>query len=67
MEALTPASLVHYYDTRLRRILCGVRGFEQRSSKHSREVTCQACIGLLGKQLSAGGPTAPDAPPGVAP
>jgi hypothetical protein len=67
MEALTPISLVHYYDTRLRRILCGLRGFEHRSSKHSREVTCQACIGLLGKQPSAGAPTASDAPPGAAP
>ena len=50
MDALTPASLVHYYDTRVHRILCGVRGPEHRSTKHSRSVTCHACVGLLGKR-----------------
>ncbi len=50
MDALTPTSVVHFYDTQLHRILCGVRGFEQRSTKHARSVTCRACVGLLGKQ-----------------
>jgi hypothetical protein len=50
MDALTSASPVHYYDTRLHRILCGLRGFEQRSTKHSRSVTCPACVGLLAKR-----------------
>jgi hypothetical protein len=47
MDALTPASKVHFYDTRLHQILCGLRGFEHRSTKHSRDVTCDACVGLL--------------------
>jgi hypothetical protein len=49
---LESTPLVHYFDTRLHRILCGLRGFEHRSSKHSRNVTCQACLGLLGKRLA---------------
>jgi hypothetical protein len=53
MEALTPAELVHYYDTRQRRILCGLRGVEHRSTKHSRSVTCHACVGLLGERTAA--------------
>jgi hypothetical protein len=52
MIAPTPTTLVHYFDTRLHRILCGLRGFEHRSTKHSRAVTCQACVGLLGKRTS---------------
>jgi hypothetical protein len=47
MDAVRPAATVHYYDTSLHRILCGVRGFDQRSTKHSRDVTCDACVGLL--------------------
>jgi hypothetical protein len=58
MDALTPASLVHFYDIRLHRILCGVRGFEQRSTKHSRSVTCHACVGLLGKRPETLAPSA---------
>jgi hypothetical protein len=50
MEALTPASLVHFYDTHARRIVCGVSGFDHRSTKHPRQVTCQACIALLGER-----------------
>ena len=54
MNALaTAASLVHFYDTRLRTILCGLRGFEHRSTKHAHGVTCPACIGLLGKRPPA--------------
>ncbi len=47
MDALTPASPVHYFDTTLHRIACGVRGSDHRSTKHSRDVTCDACLGLL--------------------
>ncbi len=47
MEDLKPVSVVHYYDTRLRETLCGLRGFEHRSTKHPRGVTCPACAGLL--------------------
>ncbi len=47
MDALTPASPVHYFDTSLHRIACGVRGSDHRSTKHSRDVTCDACLGLL--------------------
>jgi hypothetical protein len=49
MDALTPTAVVHFYDTHRHAILCGVRGFEHRSSKHARSVTCEACVGLLGK------------------
>ena len=47
MNALTPASLVHFYDTRTHGILCGLHGAEHRSTKHARSVTCDACVGLL--------------------
>ena len=50
MEALTPASLVHFYDTRSRRIVCGVSGFDHRSTKHPRQVTCRACVAILGER-----------------
>ncbi len=53
MNALPAASLVHFYDTRLRVILCGLRGFEHRSTKHAHGVTCPACLGLLGKRPPA--------------
>ncbi len=53
MDALTPASRVHYFDTTLRRIACGVFGSEHRSTKHSRDVTCDACLGLLREQPSS--------------
>jgi hypothetical protein len=59
MDALTSASLVHYYDTRQHKILCGLRGFEQRSTKHSRSVTCHACVGLLAKRPDTAEPVAP--------
>lgn len=65
MNALTPASLVHYYDTRAHGILCGVRGPDHRSTKHSRSVTCHACIGLLGKRPTMAA-VAPDANAGGA-
>ena len=48
MEALrAAATLVHYYDTRAHTILCGLWGSDHRSTKHSRSVTCSACVGLL--------------------
>jgi hypothetical protein len=47
MSAVIATPSVHYYDTREHLILCGLVGFEQRSTKHSRSVTCRACIGLL--------------------
>ncbi len=46
-ELSSPSSTVHFYDTRLRETLCGLRGFEQRSTKHAHGVTCAACVGLL--------------------
>ena len=52
MNSVTSMALVHYFDTHLRRILCGLRGSEHRSTKHSRGVTCEACIGLLGTRPS---------------
>jgi hypothetical protein len=60
MDALTPASLVHFYDTRAHGILCGVRGPEHRSTKHSRSVTCHTCVGLLVQR-----PEIPAAAPGA--
>ncbi len=65
MDALTPATLVHFYDTRLHQILCGVRGFDHKSTKHSRSVTCQACVALLGERTGLTGAGA-DAPAGSA-
>lgn len=47
MEGLMPVQRVHYFDTQLHRILCGLRGFEHRSTKHARDVNCEACLGLL--------------------
>ena len=47
MSELIAASVIHFFDTHTHRILCGVRGAEQRSTKHARSVTCQACVGLL--------------------
>jgi hypothetical protein len=47
MSELNAASIIHFYDTRTRRILCGVRGAEHHSTKHPRSVTCHFCVGLL--------------------
>lgn len=47
MEGLTPARRVHYFDTRLHRIACGAHGAEHRSTKHARDVNCEACLALL--------------------
>ncbi len=67
MEGLTPATLVHFYDTRSRRIVCGVSGADHRSTKHPRQVTCQACVALLGERASLAVPPDPDATAGAAP
>lgn len=45
MDALTPAPLIHFYDTRLHSIPCGVKGAGHRSTKYVRGVSCPACIG----------------------
>ena len=34
-------------------VLCDLRGFEHRSTKHAHGVPCPACIGLLGKRPPA--------------
>ena len=47
MEATEPTPQVHFYDTERHRILCGVPGFEARSTKHARGVTCDRCVGML--------------------
>ena len=67
MEELAAASLVHYYDTHHRRIVCGVSGAGHRSSKHPRQVTCQACVALLGERPSVAGAPGSDPPSGAAP
>ncbi|HEX9399415.1 MAG TPA: hypothetical protein VF912_04830 [Anaeromyxobacter sp.] len=53
MESLKSTSVTHYFDTLDHRILCGVPGFD-RSTKHSRAVTCPSCVGLLHGKESAG-------------
>jgi hypothetical protein len=50
MDALTPASLVHFYDTRSRGIVCGASGRDHRSTKNPRHVTCQTCVAILGER-----------------
>ncbi len=67
MEGLTPASLVHFYDTRTHRIACGVSGFDHRSTKHPRQVTCRACVALLGERPSLATAPGADATAGGAP
>ncbi len=52
MDEVAPASLIHFYDVRLRETLCGLRGFEHRSTKYARNVTCPACVGLLHQRLA---------------
>jgi len=52
MEDLVRVSIIHFYDVRRRVTLCGLRGFEHRSTKHARGVTCPACLGLLHQRLA---------------
>ena len=51
MDDLVPVSVIHFYDVRVRETLCGLRGFEHRSTKYARGVTCPACVGLLHQRL----------------
>jgi hypothetical protein len=50
MDALTPVTLIHFYDTRSHLIACGASGVEHHSTKHARQVTCRACVALLGER-----------------
>ncbi len=45
--------IVHSYDTETRRIRCG-RPSQIDSTKHASEVTCDACLVLLGRRSRAG-------------
>ncbi len=45
---------VHYFDTQRHVILCEAGGFELRSTKHPRGVTCTACIELLARMRARG-------------
>jgi len=51
MDELVRVSVIHFFDVRRRETLCGLRGFEHRSTKHARGVTCPACVGLLHPRL----------------
>lgn len=53
MKVPNIATPVHSYDTGQHRIVCGVRGVEHRSTKHSRSVTCPACVALLHRAAPA--------------
>ncbi len=53
MDELNTTPVVHYFDTELHRILCGVRGADYRSTKHPRGVSCPACVGLMGARPMA--------------
>ncbi|BDG05543.1 hypothetical protein [Anaeromyxobacter oryzae] len=53
MSTETSENLVHFYDTDEHAILCGLRGFAHRSTKHSRGVTCPACVALLADRREA--------------
>ncbi len=55
-ETENAARVIHFYDTKLRETLCGLRGFEERSTKHARGVTCRACAGLLHERLTSAAP-----------
>ena len=57
---MTPnvTSPVHYYDTRQHLIACGLRGFDHRSTKHPRSVTCPACREVLGEAPATAWPSA---------
>ncbi len=58
MDALlSSSSTVHFYDTGRHLILCGLRGFPDRSTKHERVVTCPACIEQLAVRRSSDGNT----------
>jgi hypothetical protein len=67
MDTLTPESVIHFYDTRLHETLCGLRGFEHRSTKHAHGVTCQKCVGLLRERQRPPAATTPGARAGGVP
>ncbi len=52
MGAQAAVRLVHYFDTQSHRIICGLPGFEHRSTKHARGVTCPGCVGLLAERAA---------------
>ncbi len=60
MKGLTAAIPIHFYDARVRETLCGLRGFEHRSTKHARGVTCPACVGLLHDRLTPSAAAPPE-------
>jgi hypothetical protein len=62
---VTPVALVHFYDTASRRIACGARGPEHRSTKHPRQVTCHACVALLGERPTLATVRDPEPAPGA--
>jgi hypothetical protein len=53
MDDLTATNPIHFYDTTTHRIACGVSGSDHRSTKHPRQVTCQACVALIGERATA--------------
>jgi hypothetical protein len=61
METLSTTSVIHYFVARSRETLCGLRGFEHRSTKHARSVTCPLCVGLLRERLAPETDAAPPA------
>jgi hypothetical protein len=62
MDATSASSTVHFYDTDRHLILCGLRGFPDRSTKHERSVTCPTCLERLALRRSSPlGPAAVDA------
>lgn len=67
MDALLPtAPPVHFYDTSHHAVLCGLRGFPDRSTKHQRSVTCPSCIERLAdRRASARAPVAGEAGAGA--
>lgn len=60
MDELAPVMVIHFYDVRVRAILCGLRGYEHRSTKHARGVTCTACVALLQQGLPRDAAPDPD-------
>jgi hypothetical protein len=43
--------IVHWFDTTQRRIACGVPGWTN-STKHTRGVTCSACLALAAREVA---------------
>ncbi len=46
MEPVRSERVIHSYDTEHHRVVCG-RSSQQDSTKHSRDVTCLTCLGLM--------------------